>query len=96
MAVAESLEGSVGSLWFQYDIRNDVLYLRLLTRRDDEAHGEEMDDGYILLRAMDDDAPVGITIVNWWKRFGRNELPDSVTQILARIEPWAERLDHAA
>lgn len=96
MAVAESLEGSLGSLWFHYDLRNDVLYLRTLTRRDEDAHGEESDEGFILLRSMDDDAVVGVTVVNWWKRFGRGDLPDSMNQILARIEPWADRLNAAA
>src|SRR5438132_752638 len=66
MATAESLEGSLGSLWFHYDLRNDVLYVRVLSRRDDEVSGEENDGGLIILRSLADDSVVGMTAVNWW------------------------------
>ncbi len=96
MAVAESLEGSLGPLWFHYDLRNDVLYLRRIDRREDEAYGEETPDGIILLRAITDETPVGVTVVNWWKRFGQGGLPDSMSEVIARIEPWAQRVGIAA
>lgn len=91
MVVVEALEGSAGSLWFHYDLRNDVLYLRLLARWDDEVYGEESDEGLIVLHSSRDDAVGGMTIVNWWKRFGQGQLPDSMSQVVARIEPWAKR-----
>jgi hypothetical protein len=96
MAIAEALEGSLGPVWFHYDLRNDVLYLRLLHRREQEAHGEENDEGLIVLRSLVDDAVVGMTVVNWWKRFGQGELPDSMSQVVAGIEPWAKRSAAAA
>lgn len=96
MAVTESIEGSAGPIWYHYDLSNDVLYLRAASHRDTPAHGEETDDGFILLRASADDRVVGMTVVNWWKRFGQGELPDSMSHIAARIDPWAKRAANAA
>jgi hypothetical protein len=98
MAMIEAIEGSTndarfGGLWFHYDVRNDVLYIRLLERRDDEVHGEETDDGFVMLRTIDNDDVAGMTVVNWWKRFGQGQmLPDSMGAIAAKIEPWTKRL----
>lgn len=96
MATAESIEGAAGTFWFHYDISNDVLYLRLITAREEESHGEEDESGFILLRAVSDDRLIGMTVVDWWKRFGSGSLPDSVREIVARIEPWAKRAQTAA
>jgi hypothetical protein len=96
MAITESLEGSAGPLWFHYDLRNDVLYVRRLERREEETHGEESEDGLIILRSLADDAVIGMTVVNWWKRFGQGTLPDSIKGITARIEPWAKKFAAAA
>lgn len=96
MATAESIEGTAGSLWFHYDLSNDVLYLRLTSAREVEAYGEEDDSGFIVLRSVAGDRPVGMTIVNWWKRFGEGSFPDSVREIVARVEPWARRAQAAA
>lgn len=96
MATTESLEGSAGLLWFHYDLRNDVLYLRVSSKRDVESHGEETPDGVVLMRSIADDSVVGMTVVNWWKRFGQGVLPDSMNQIVAKIEPWAGRVSVAA
>ena len=101
MATAETIEGTAGLFWFHYDLKGDVLYLRLVSAREVEAYGEEDDAGCVVLRAIGDDRPVGMTVVNWWKRFGGAEgssgaLPDSVNEIVARIEPWAERARKAA
>jgi len=65
-------------------------------QRETQAHGEETDDGFIMLRAMDDDRVVGMTVVNWWKRFGQGAFPDSMKIIAARIDPWAQRAASAA
>ena len=35
---------------------------------------------------------VGVTAVNWWKRFGRGQLPDSLREIQKVIEPLAQKL----
>ena len=93
MVAIDTLEGIInGKLWFHYAVSDDVLYLRLNSARDVEALGEETDDGFILLRDPATDAPVGLTVVNWWKRFGDGELPDSLHAIEQRIEPWARKL----
>jgi hypothetical protein len=66
------------------------------SKRDVEAVGEENDDGVIVLRAAADDSVVGMTVVNWWKRFGQGLVPDSMKLIVARIEPWAGKINIAA
>jgi len=93
MVVTDCLEGVAnGVLWFHYDMSNDVLYLRLLAHREAETVSEETPDGLLLLRRSDTDDPVGLTVVNWWKRFGKGTLPDSISELQRHIEPWAERV----
>jgi len=36
-------------------------------------------------------AVIGITVVSWWKRFGKGSFPDSLREVKASIEPWAQR-----
>jgi len=93
MVVTETLEGTIDqSLWFHYDVANDVLYLRLASARDAPTVAEETDDGLLLLRHEQTDDPVGITVVDWWKRFGQGDLPDSIKQLELCIKPWAKRI----
>ena len=93
MVTIDTLEGIINNaLWYHYDVGSDVLYLRLSSRRDSEAVGEETDDGFILLRDEKSDDLVGLTVVNWWKRYGRGPLPDSIAEIQRTIEPWAGKL----
>jgi hypothetical protein len=93
MVVVDTIEGTVGeTLWFHYDIANDVLYLRLAEFRDAEVVGEETPDGLFLMRTLADDKAVGLEVVNWWKRFGQGTLPDSMHELAEVIEPWTARL----
>jgi hypothetical protein len=93
MVAIETLEGIIdGTLWYHYDVASDVLYLRLLSERNTAAVGEETDEGFILLRDDSTDRPIGLTVVSWWKRFGDGDLPDSISTIQSRIEPWARKL----
>jgi len=88
----DTIEGTVDqSMTYHYDMVNDVLYLRLLSEQEAETVSEETPDGFLLLRRVDDDAPVGLTIVNWWKRFGTGPLPDSLSQLESAIEPWTKQ-----
>lgn len=95
-AVTDAIEGMIGAgaaaLWFHYDITADVLYLRLASERTSETTGEETPQGVILLRRDADNKPVGLTVVDWWKRFGRGSLPDSLRELERSIEPWAARI----
>src|SRR5436190_19230963 len=89
----ETIEGLVGGkVWFHYDVTGDVLYLRASAHRNSPAVGEETDDGLLSLRHEVTDEPVGLTVVNWWKRFGRGQFPDSIKELESRIEPWARRV----
>lgn len=93
MASFETLEGTLdGGLWFHYDAAGDVLYLRLQSKLDSPALGEETDDGFVLLRDESTDQPVGLTIVNWWSRFGHGDLPDSVAEIKRAMAPLAGKV----
>jgi len=93
MVITDSVEGVVdGTVWFHYDLTNDVLYARLAAHRESPSVGEETPDGLILLKDPGTDKPIGMTIVNWWKRFGEGELPDSITELQQRIAPWARRV----
>ena len=93
MVVTDTLEGTVNTaLWYHYDITNDVLYLRLTSERQTPTLSEETSDGLLLLRRESDGHPVGLTVVNWWKRFGQGALPDSIKELERHIEPWAKRV----
>ena len=93
MVVTDTIEGVIDhALWFHYDIAQDVLYLRLASQRDTPTVAEETDEGVLLLRREDDGKTVGLTVVNWWKRFGQGDLPDSLRELEGCIEPWAKRL----
>jgi len=93
MVKVDTIEGIVDDvLWCHYDIANDVLYLRLVKHRQAPTYSEETDEGFLLVRREDNDEVVGMTIVNWWKRFGQGELPDSIHELERAIEPWARRL----
>ncbi len=88
MVAPETIEGIINqTLRFHYDVDGDVLYLRLASERDVPALGEETAEGLVVLRREDDDRPVGLTIVNWWKRFGKGPLPDSLEELGRLIEP---------
>ena|SRR6266581_5365826 len=85
----KTIEGVIpGDVWFHYDVGNDVLYVRLKSKRWISATGEETDDGLVLLRDEKTGKAVGITVVNWWRRFGFGSLPDSFRKIQKKIRPW--------
>lgn len=91
MVVTDTVEGTIAnSLWFHYDVGNDVLYLKLIAHRRTPCLGEETPDGLVLLRSETDDRPIGMTVVNWWKRFGKGAFPDSLQQVGSLMESWAE------
>lgn len=93
MGKIDTIEGTVSDvLWYHYDLANDVLYLRLAAHHDTPTYAEETKDGFLMLRAEQDDQIVGMTVINWWKRFGQGALPDSLRNIEQAIEPWARRL----
>ena len=93
MVTTDTLEGTInGTLTYHYDVFADVLYLRLVGELETPTLGEENDEGLIELRDERTGALVGVTIINWWKRFGSGPLPDSIREIQERIEPLAARL----
>ncbi len=92
MALTETIEGTVGFFWYHYDVSADVLYLRRSERRETQAIGEETNDGLILLRDANGDELVGLTVVSWWKRFGKGDFPDSLREICRWIEPLGDRI----
>jgi len=93
MVETDTLEGTIDNiLWFHYDIPNDVLYLRTSSSRTAETYADEQADGTLLLRRQDNDASVGLTVVNWWKKYGHGALPDSIHHLEEAIEPFARNM----
>ena len=93
MATIETIEGTVGNaISFHYDVFADVLYLRLLSDMETPSLGDVNDEGDIVLRDEVADRAVGLTIVNWWKRFGQGPLPDSIAEVQKQIEPLAKKV----
>jgi Protein of unknown function (DUF2283) len=93
MVQTDTIEGILNSSYrFHYDMTADVLYVRQLDAMDSPTIGDLNDDGDIVLRDEKSDRAVGITIISWWKRFGQGPLPDSISEIQKRIEPFANRV----
>ena len=93
MVKTDAIEGIVNDQFrFHYDIFADVLYIRLLSAEGVPTLGDMTDDGDILLRDERTEQPVGLTVVSWWKRFGRGALPDSISEIQKRIEPMTQKV----
>jgi hypothetical protein len=93
MVTTDTLEGIVNDTFrFHYDLFADVLYLKLLSAEETETYADLTDDGDLLLRDQGTDRAVGLTVISWWKRFGQGELPDSVSAIASKIEPWASKI----
>jgi len=93
MVKIDAIEGTADDvLWYHYDLGSDVLYLRLAEHRETPTYAEETDDGFLLLRRQDNDDVVGLTVVNWWKRFGRGAFPDSLHELEQQIAPWVKKL----
>jgi hypothetical protein len=89
--ITDTLEGIIDkTLWYHYDLANDVLYLRYANDRDSATYVEEGEDGFLRLRREKDDAVVGMTVVNWWKSQQEGSLPDSLREVEKRIEPWKD------
>ena len=93
MVKIDVIEGtSDNGLWYHYDLANDVLYLRLASQRETPTFAEEDNRGILLLRSQKDESVIGMTVVNWWKCFGKGLLPDSLIGLERAIEPWTKNL----
>ena len=93
MVTDDTIEGIINdTVHFHYDVFADVLYLRLLAEEGAETYADVTDESDFLLRDQTTDRPVGLTVLNWWKRFGRGALPDSRVELHAQIEPWAGKV----
>lgn len=93
MVKVDAIEAVVDArVWCHYDLVNDVLYLQLLKDREAATYSEETADGFLLVRRDDNDDVAGLTVVNWWRRFGSGDVPDSIRQLEQAIEPWARKL----
>ncbi len=93
MVATDAIEGIVdAALWFHYDIKNDVLYLRLVSAREAATYADIQDDGSLLLRRQDNDDIAGLTIIDWWEQCGSGAQPDSLQVLEAAIEPAARKL----
>ncbi len=61
-----------------------------------QAHQRSDIDLLVVSPEFDDPLPIpiklGLTIVNWWKRFGKGQTLDSLHQIESAVEPWSTTL----
>ncbi|HLK56274.1 MAG TPA: hypothetical protein VKU00_06905 [Chthonomonadaceae bacterium] len=87
----DTIEGVVDdTLFFHFDLSNDVLYIRRNSTRNQTVYGEETTEGFTLLRTEDDEV-AGLTIVNYWQRFGAGEVQKVTLQDLQqRVEQWTQ------
>jgi hypothetical protein len=73
----DTIEGVLDDfLHFHYDVSRDVLYLRLANAIGRDSYSEETDEGLTLVRDMETDKPIGMTIISYWKRYGHKALPE--------------------
>ena len=86
------VRSTIRAISYHYDVTSDVLYLLLLSDMNTPAIGEENYAGLIELCDQQTDRLIGLTVVKWWKRFGKGSLPDSITQVQRLIEPLARKL----
>jgi hypothetical protein len=70
----------------------ELLYLAILSKKDLASYSQETPDGMLLCRSIESDEVTGLTVVNWWKRFGGSKAPDSLRQIEQCLEPFAGKL----
>ncbi len=98
MVITDTIEGIVdGTLRFHLDLANDVLYLRLANRADEPTVAEETPDGALALRSQKDDALIGLTIVDFWKRSGNGLAPtEAISELERRIGSHAQRIVEAS
>src|SRR5690349_5473812 len=87
----DTLQGVLdGHIWFHLDMTNDVLYLRSKTTRNIPVFGEETPEGFTVLRT-DKGQFAGMTIVNYWRRFGSDDLDTATIQtVKERVSAWAQ------
>jgi hypothetical protein len=82
--------GSVDVLWYWYDPNDDVLEVRLASKRGNPGKNEPTPDGMMLIRDGEHGAPIGLVVRGFWQRFGsgprnRGELEDRVRGIAGRL-----------
>lgn len=76
MAIVESLEGTLDDLIsFHVDLASDILYLRRIDRPEAIPVGEDGPDDVILFRDEDSREIVGLSVIDWWLRFGEGTPP---------------------
>jgi hypothetical protein len=97
MVAVDTVEGFIDdSLWFHYDVGNDVLYVVVASERQTPTVVEETPEGLIVERRQGAEDIVGITVISWWKRFGSGPLPDSLKALQTSIAETAKQMPLAA
>lgn len=93
----EIIEGTLSnSLWFHYDLENDVLSFCPSELRNQERYGEETDNGFTEFTTETGEF-AGLTIVNYWRRFGQGKPTElSLTALQEQMRLWLEQHPMAA
>ncbi len=93
----DTIEGILpDSVWFHYDFGNDVLFLCPSELRNQERFGEETAEGFTAFETADG-LFAGLTIVNYWRRFGQGTPTElSLTDLQEQMRGWLEQHPMAA
>ncbi|MFG0285329.1 MAG: DUF4926 domain-containing protein [Phycisphaerales bacterium JB039] len=74
---AGALTGVAGSLWYWYDPAEDMLDVRLVSKRSVAAQPEPAPEGFTLMRDPATGTAVGMVVRGFWTRFGAgSDAPD--------------------
>lgn len=69
-AAERPVTGVVGSLWYWYDPNDDVLDVRLVSKRDAAGVTEPTPDGMMVVREAAGRGAIGLIVRGFWQRFG--------------------------
>jgi hypothetical protein len=81
-----------GTLWYWYDPAEDVLDLRLVSKRSTPTVSEPTPDGFTLLREASSGEAVGMVVRGFWSRFGAGAGRPDRAVLEQRVSGLASRL----
>lgn len=92
ITASDTFEGTInGTLWFHYDLGNDVLYYRFEFMRGLRVIGDETEEGFTAFYT-EDDVFAGMVILCFWKHFGAGQLSEaSEDEMRIKIEQFARK-----
>jgi hypothetical protein len=81
-----------GTLWYWYDPAEDVLDLRLVSKRSAPTVSEPTPDGFTLMREASSGAAIGLVVRGFWSRFGGGAERSDREMLERKVSGLASRL----